>query len=89
MIAIVYTEFGPPEVLQPKKVEKPTPQENEILVRVRATSVNFGDLMARNFKNIPAGEFNMPPPLLLPSRIYFGFSKPKINILGSEFAGEI
>ncbi len=89
MKAIVYTEFGPPDVLHLKEVAKPVPKENEILVRVHATPVNYGDLVARNFKNISPSEFNMPLPLLLPTRMYFGFSKPKVNILGSEFAGEI
>jgi len=89
MKAIVYTEFGPPEVLQIKDVSKPAPKENEVLIRVHATPVSYGDLLARNFKNITAREFNMPLPLLLPMRMYFGFSKPKVNILGSEFAGEI
>ena len=89
MKAIVYTEFGPPEVLQLKEVQKPVPKDNEVLIRVHATPVNYGDLIARNFKNISSQEFNMPLPLLLPTRIYFGLSKPKINILGSEFAGEI
>ncbi len=89
MKAIVYTEFGPPEVLQLKEVDKPTPKDNEVLIRVYAAPVNYGDLTARNFKNISSREFHMPLPLLLPTRLYFGFSKPKINILGSEFAGQI
>jgi len=89
MQAIVYTEFGPPDVLHLQEVEKPAPKDNEVLIRVHATPVNYGDLLARNLKNISHREFNMPGPLLLPTRIYFGFSKPKINILGSEFAGEV
>ena len=89
MRAIVYTEFGPPDVLQIKEVQKPAPKDNEVLIRVYATPVSYGDLTARNFKNISSREFHMPLPLLLPMRMYFGFSKPKINILGSEFAGDI
>jgi len=89
MKAIVYTEFGPPEVLHLAEVEKPAPKDNEVLIRVYAAPVSYGDLTARNFKNISAREFHMPLPLLLPTRMYFGFNKPKINILGSEFAGEI
>jgi NADPH:quinone reductase-like Zn-dependent oxidoreductase len=89
MNAVVYTEFGPPEVLHLQEVPKPVPKDNEVLIRVRATPVNYGDLAARNFKNIPAREFHMPLPLLIPSRFYFGLSKPRVNILGSEFAGEI
>jgi NADPH:quinone reductase-like Zn-dependent oxidoreductase len=89
MRAIVYTAYGPPEVLQLKEVERPTPKDNEVLVKVHATPVSYGDLTARNFKNIPASEFHMPLPLLLPARMTFGFNTPKINILGSEFAGEV
>ncbi|HJS30169.1 MAG TPA: NAD(P)-dependent alcohol dehydrogenase [Anaerolineales bacterium] len=89
MKAIVYTEFGPPDVLRIEELPKPVPKEGEILVRVHATSVNFGDLIARNLRYISSREFYMPLPLLLPTRMYFGFTKPKINILGSEFSGEI
>jgi NADPH:quinone reductase-like Zn-dependent oxidoreductase len=87
--AIVYTEYGPPEVLHLKEVEKPTPKENEVLIRVHATSVNYGDMSARNFKGISSGGFNMPFPLWLLSKVFFGWNRPKISILGSEFAGEI
>jgi NADPH:quinone reductase-like Zn-dependent oxidoreductase len=59
------------------------------LVRVCATSINYGDLIARNFRNVSPQEFNMPFPFWLLARIAFGFSKPKNTILGSEFAGEI
>ena len=50
MKAIVYTEYGSPDVLQIEEVEKPAPKDNEVLIRVQATPVNFGDLLARNFK---------------------------------------
>jgi NADPH:quinone reductase-like Zn-dependent oxidoreductase len=89
MKAIVCTKYGPPEVLQLKEVEKPTPRDNDILIRVYATPVNYGDIIARNFGNIPPREFNMPMPLWLFARIAFGLRKPKKTILGSEFAGEI
>ena len=89
MKAIVCTEYGPPDVLQLKEVEKPTPRDNEILIRVYATPVNYGDIMVRNFRNMPLSKFNMPLPLWLPTRIFFGITKPRIKILGSEFAGEI
>jgi NADPH:quinone reductase-like Zn-dependent oxidoreductase len=89
MKAMVYTEYGPPEVLQLQDVEKPIPKDNEILIRVLATPVNYGDITTRNFSHISPAEFNMPLPLWLPARIYFGFTKPKITILGSELAGQI
>ncbi|HLO32231.1 MAG TPA: NAD(P)-dependent alcohol dehydrogenase [Anaerolineales bacterium] len=89
MKAIVFTEYGNPEVLQLKEVAKPIPRDNEVLIRVRATSVNFGDLMARNFKAITPREFNMPFLFWLLAKISLGLSQPKITILGSEFAGEI
>jgi NADPH:quinone reductase-like Zn-dependent oxidoreductase len=89
MKAVVYTEYGPPEVLHLADMPEPTPKDDEVLIRVRATPVNYGDLTARNFKNLPASEFHMPSLLLLLSRLSFGINKPKINILGSEFAGDV
>ncbi len=89
MKAIVCAKYGPPEVLQLKEVVKPIPKDNEVLIRVYATSVNFGDLMARNFKAVSPRKFNMPFLLWLLAKISFGLSKPKITILGSELAGEI
>jgi NADPH:quinone reductase-like Zn-dependent oxidoreductase len=89
MKAIVYTEYGPPEVLQLREVPTPTPQDNEVRIRVHATPVKYGDVMARRFAKISRSEFNMPLPLLPVVRMGFGFNKPKRTILGSEFAGEI
>jgi NADPH:quinone reductase-like Zn-dependent oxidoreductase len=89
MKAIVYEEFGPPEVLQLREVEKPAPKENEILARVHATSANYGDIIARDFKHLSPDEFNMPFVFWLLSGIYFGLRTPRIQILGSEFAGEV
>ena len=89
MKAIVYTEYGPPDVLHLAEVETPAPQRNELLIRVSAASVGYGDLMARNFGNISAGAFNMPAILYFPARVAFGWRKPKKPILGSEFAGTV
>jgi NADPH:quinone reductase-like Zn-dependent oxidoreductase len=89
MKAIVYEEYGPPDVLQLKEIEKPTPKDNEILIRVYATTVNYGDIVARDFRHITPRKFNMPFLFWLPARVFFGLRTPKINILGSEFAGEI
>jgi NADPH:quinone reductase-like Zn-dependent oxidoreductase len=89
MKAVVYTEYGPPDVLQLTEVEKPAPRDNEILVRNHATTVNIGDIWARNFKKITPSTFTMPFPFWFPARMYFGVTRPRINILGSEFAGKI
>ena len=83
MKAIVYTEYGPPEVLQLKEVEKPTPKDNEMLVRVYATTVSSGVLWARSGKHPDSKLFT------LAVRIMFGLRKPKKTILGYELAGEI
>jgi NADPH:quinone reductase-like Zn-dependent oxidoreductase len=89
MKAIVYTAYGSPDVLQIKEVAKPAPQENEVLIRVQATPVNFGDLLARNFRAVSPRKFNMPFFFWLPAWLAFGVNKPKKNILGNEFAGEV
>ena len=89
MKAIVYTEYGSPDVLHLTEVAKPAPKDNEVLIRIHATPVNFGDLLARNFKSVTPRQFNMPFFFWLPARLAFGFRKPKKNILGSEFAGEV
>ncbi len=89
MKAVMFAEYGTPDVLELKEVEKPAPKDNEVLVRVHATSVNFGDLMARNFKAVSPQEFNMLFLFWLMTKVTFGIRKPKITVLGSEFAGEI
>ena len=83
MKAIVYTEYGPPEVLQLKEVAKPTPTDHEILVKVYATTVSSGVLWARSGKH-PDSKF-----FTLAVRIMFGIRKPRKTILGYELAGEI
>jgi NADPH:quinone reductase-like Zn-dependent oxidoreductase len=89
MKAIVYTEYGAPEVLQLQEIAKPTPKDNELLIKVHAVSIGIGDIWARNFKAITPGKFSMPGLFWLPARMYFGFSKPKVNILGAEFSGQV
>ncbi len=89
MKTINYTKYGNPDVLTLKEVEKPAPRENEILIKVYAASVNYGDLVAQNFKNIKPRQFNMPFLFWVIAKVYFGIRKPKVNVLGSEFAGKI
>lgn len=89
MKAIVFTEYGPPEVLQLKEVKKPVPKNNEIRIKIQATPVSFGDTLVRNFNAVSPRKFHMPFLFWLMGKMYFGFRKPKITILGSEFAGEI
>ena len=81
MKAIVYTKYGPPDVLQLKEKTKPIPKENEILVKVKATTVTVADIRARSF--------TVPPSVWLPARLTLGLSKPKKEILGMELAGEV
>lgn len=89
MKAIVYTEYGAPEVLHLAEVETPAPASNELLVRVHAAAVSFGDLMARNFGNVSASAFNMLALFYFPARIAFGWNKPKQPILGSAYASVV
>ena len=81
MKAIVCTRYGPPNVLQLRDVTKPAPGDNEVLVRIFATTVSSGDVRIRSF--------NIPPLPWLPARIMFGLRKPRKQILGSAVAGEI
>ena len=84
MKAIITTRFGGPEVLELQEVDKPVPKDNEILVRIYATTVGFGDLAARDFTY---SNFHMPGLLYPPMKVVFGVRKPKKTILGAEFSG--
>jgi NADPH:quinone reductase-like Zn-dependent oxidoreductase len=79
--AIVCTKYGPPEVLKLKEVEKPTPKDNEVLIRVHATTVTSGDVWIRSS--------TFSPWFLIPGRIMYGIRKPRKTIPGNELAGEI
>ncbi|ASS95593.1 NAD(P)-dependent alcohol dehydrogenase [Peribacillus simplex] len=81
MKAMVCTKYGSPDVLELKEVAKPTPKDNEILVKVHAATVASGDIRVRSFKS--------PFLLWLPMRIFLGLRKPRKSILGVELAGEI
>jgi len=81
MKAIVFTKYGSPDVLQLREVAKPTPKDNEVLIRIYATTVTAGDCEIRSFK--------IPLFIWLPLRLYMGLRKPRKHILGQELAGEI
>ena len=76
--AIVLTKYGSPDGLQLTQVEKPTPKDNEVLIRVRATTVTAGDAEIRTL--------NFPIWLMLPIRLYVGFIQPGNFILGQELS---
>jgi 2-desacetyl-2-hydroxyethyl bacteriochlorophyllide A dehydrogenase len=82
MNAVVWTKYGSPNGLQLKEVEKPIPKDDEVLVKVHATSVTAGDCEMRRLE--------LPLMLSFPVRLYAGFLRPKrIPILGQELAGEV
>jgi NADPH:quinone reductase-like Zn-dependent oxidoreductase len=82
MKAVVWTAYGPPDVLELRDVEKPSPKDDEILIRIYATTVTAGDCELRSLK--------FPIYLSLPMRLWRGFLRPRENsILGTELAGEI
>jgi NADPH:quinone reductase-like Zn-dependent oxidoreductase len=81
MKVAAYARYGPPDVVQLIEVEKPTPKHGEVLIRVRATTVNSGDWRVRSLE-VPAG-------FKLLARSFLGFSKPRQSILGTELAGTI
>ena len=82
MKAIVYEKYGPAEVLNIKEVEKPTPKDNEVLIKVHSAEVTKADCEMRSF-NFAVNWF------WLPLRLMWGILKPKKKILGGYFSGEI
>lgn len=82
MKAIVYTEYGPPEVLKVKEVDKPVPKQHEVMIRVHAAEVTKADCELRSFK-FPVKWF------WLPLRLATGITRPRRQILGGYFSGEV
>ena len=82
MKAYTCEKYGPPEVLQLKEVGKPVPKENEVLIKVHASTVNAADCNVRGLSYIPTG-------LGFVAKLMLGFNKPKISIGGSVLAGEV
>ena len=87
MKAVICGKYGPPEVLQVKEVEKPTPKDNEVLVKVNATTVHIGDTKIRRLEPGlgPVMDIFFKPMM----RIMLGFKGPRNKILGMELAGDI
>jgi NADPH:quinone reductase-like Zn-dependent oxidoreductase len=87
MKAIVCTKYGPPEVLELQEVKKPTPRDNEVLIRIYATTAHVGDTKIRSFKPGlgPVKDFFFKPMM----RLIMGFKGPRNKILGMDLAGEI
>ena len=81
MKAITWPKYGPPEVLRVEEVEKPVPNDNQVLVKVHASTVTAGDCEMRRFK--------IAPWLWLPIRLAMGVFKPRYQRMGQEFAGVI
>jgi NADPH:quinone reductase-like Zn-dependent oxidoreductase len=81
MKAIVCTRYGPPDVLQLQEVGKPVPRDDEVLIRIHATTVTSGDARIRSLQ--------VPTLFQVPLRVLWGFTGPRKKILGHELAGEI
>jgi NADPH:quinone reductase-like Zn-dependent oxidoreductase len=87
MKAVICSKYGPPEVLQLKEIEKPVPKDNEVLIKVKATTVHIGDTKVRRLEPGlgPVRDFIFKPMM----RIALGFTGPRNKILGMELAGDI
>ena len=81
MKAITYSKYGPPDVVALAEVQKPAPKDNEVLIRILATTVTTGDWRARRLQ--------LPPGVGFMGRLVFGVFKPRQPILGTELAGVV
>ena len=83
MKAVMYTHYGPPNVLHFTEITKPAPRDDEVLVKIRATTVTIGDTIMRSFK-LPVSGWQK-----LMARLFLGIRHPKRPILGMELAGDV
>ena len=81
MKAVICTKYGPPEVLQLREVEKPTPKDDEVLIKIHATAVTASDIFIRGSQ--------IPILFLIPMRLYIGLTRPRKSIIGLVLAGEV
>lgn len=81
MKAVVATKYGPPDVLELREMPKPSPGDDEVLIKIHTSTVTAGDCELRRF--------DVTPLFWVPARLYMGVLKPRKNILGQECAGEI
>ena len=81
MRAIVCTDCGPPDVLRLRDMRKPVPKDDEVLIRIRATTVSTADLELRRF--------DFAPWIWVPMRLGFGIRRPRRRVLGQELAGDV
>jgi NADPH:quinone reductase-like Zn-dependent oxidoreductase len=81
MKAAIYAKYGSPEVLSLKEIQKPVPRDNEVLIKIHATTVAAGDIRMRGFK--------VPTKFWLPMRFALGLTGPKNEVLGMEVSGEV
>lgn len=79
--AVVYERYGPPEVLHLAEVQRPVPRDDEVLIRVQASTVTAADFRCRSF--------TVPLSYWIPARLFLGVVRPKLPILGAELSGEI
>src|SRR5665647_2431210 len=81
MKAVICTKYGAPDVLKLKEVAKPTPNDNEVCVKIHATAVTNSDIFIRSSK--------LPFPIIIPFRLMIGILKPRKSIIGLVYSGEI
>src|SRR5512136_718689 len=81
MKAVIYEKYGPPEVLSLKEIEKPVPKDNQVLIKIHATTVAAGDIRMRSFK--------VPTKFWLAMRLALGLAGTKNKVLGMEISGVV